>query len=112
MQHIYRLGMNLSVFLAAFFAIALFSGMIFSTPASAQRFMRDDRPRQEARDQAMPFSAIKRKVEAEMGDEASYVGVAPSPRDGVVRMQFLRRDGRVIWVDVDERTGNVIARTR
>jgi len=59
----------------------------------------------------MPFSIIKRRVEAEMGG-ATYVGVAPSPREGIYRMQFLRKDGKVVWVDVDGKTGNIIARTR
>ena len=59
----------------------------------------------------MPFSIIKRRVESEMGD-ATYVGVAPSPREGIYRMQFLRKDGKVLWVDVDGKTGNIIGRTR
>jgi hypothetical protein len=60
----------------------------------------------------MPFSILKRRVEQEMGDEASYVGTAPPPRTGVYRMQFLRPDGQVIWVDVDGKSGEIIARTR
>ena len=59
----------------------------------------------------MPFSMIKRKVEQEMGD-ATYVGTAPPPREGVYRMQFLRKDGRVIWVDVDAHSGNIIGKTK
>ena len=84
-------------------------------PASAQRFSRDEdqhNARQAMLDgQVMPFSVIKRRVEREMG-EATYVGVAASPREGVYRMQFLREDGRVVWVDVDGKTGNIIARTK
>jgi hypothetical protein len=60
----------------------------------------------------MPFSIIKRRTESAMESEASYVGVAPSPRDGIYRMQFLRKDGRVIWVDVDGKTGNIVGRTK
>ncbi len=60
----------------------------------------------------MPFSIIKRRTESAMENEATYVGVAPSPRDGIYRMQFLRKDGRVIWVDVDGKTGNIVGRTK
>lgn len=72
-----------------------------------------DRARQDMLDsKVMPFSIIKRRTESAMADEGTYVGVAQSPRDGVYRMQFLRKDGRVIWVDVDGKTGDIIARTR
>ena len=60
----------------------------------------------------MPFSIIKRRVEQAMAPDASYVGRGAPPREGVYRMQFLRKDGRVIWVDVDGKTGDIIARTR
>jgi uncharacterized membrane protein YkoI len=60
----------------------------------------------------MPFSIIKRRTESAMENEATYVGVAPSPRDGIYRMQFLRKDGRVIWVDVDGKTGDIVGRTK
>ena len=84
-------------------------------PVSAQRFSRDEDQQNARRSmldgQVMPFSVIKRRVEREMGD-ATYVGVAPPPREGIYRLQFLRQDGKVVWVDVDGKTGNIIARTR
>jgi len=85
-------------------------------PVTAQSFAQHRDDQRDARNQlldgdAMPFSIIKRKVEKEMGD-ASYVGVAPSPRKGVYRLQFLRKDGQVIWVDVDSKSGQIIARTK
>lgn len=58
----------------------------------------------------MPFSIIKRRTEQEMG-EATYIGVRP-PQNGVYRMQYLRPDGRVVWVDVDGKTGEIVGRTR
>lgn len=86
-----------------------------AVPASAQSFARGDEQREARRamldGEVMPFSIIKRRIEREMGD-ATYVGVAPPPRDGVYRMQFLRQDGKVVWVDVDGKTGNIIGRTR
>jgi len=84
-------------------------------PASAQRFQHDDDQKTARRDmldgRVMPFGIIKRRVEQDMGD-ATYVGTAPSPREGVYRMQFLRQDGKVIWVDVDGKSGNIIAKTK
>lgn len=84
-------------------------------PAPAQHFSHGEdqkSARQAMLDgQVMPFSIIKRKIEREMSD-ATYVGVAPSPREGIYRMQFMRRDGKVVWVDVDGKTGNIIARTK
>ena len=84
-------------------------------PASAQRFSPGEEQkaaRQQMLDgNVMPFSIIKRRVESEMNG-ATYVGVAPPPREGVYRLQFLQKDGKVLWVDVDGKTGNIIARTR
>jgi len=87
-----------------------------AVPASAQHFSHNNEDQKAARQamldgQVMPFSVIKRRVEREMGD-ATYVGVAASPREGIYRMQFLREDGKVVWVDVDGKTGNIIARTK
>ncbi|MCW2349733.1 hypothetical protein M2333_000387 [Sphingobium sp. B11D3B] len=86
-----------------------------SLPVSAQSFARGDDQRAARRamldGEVMPFSIIKRRVEREISD-AQYVGVAPSVREGVYRMQFLQQDGKVIWVDVDGKTGNIIGRTR
>ena len=60
--------------------------------------------------QVMPFSVIKRRIERDMGD-ATYIGVRP-PDKGIYRMQYLRPDGRVVWVDVDGKTGEIVGRTR
>ena len=96
----------------------LFGGLLVLTstaPASSQSFSRGDEQRAARRamldGDVMPFSIIKRRIEREMND-SDYVGVAPPPRDGVYRMQFMRQDGRVVWVDVDGKTGNIIGRTR
>jgi hypothetical protein len=84
-------------------------------PATAQGFSRGQEQKEARRamldGDVMPFSIIKRRVESEMGD-STYVGVAPPPREGIYRMQFLRKDGKVLWVDVDGKTGNIIGRTR
>ena len=71
----------------------------------------DDRPRDQDRafrDQrqgrSMPLPMIERKVIPHIGG-ADYLG--PEMRGGTLRMKFLDR-GKVIWVDVDPRTGRII----
>jgi hypothetical protein len=99
--------------LLALGGLALLAGP--GLPVAAQSFARGAEQNAARRamldGDVMPFSIIKRKIEREMR-EATYVGVAPPPREGVYRMQFLRADGRVVWVDVDGKTGNIIGRTR
>ncbi len=57
---------------------------------------------------AMPFSTIKRRVEGEMGD-ATYLGSEFHQNSNRYRLKYVR-DGRVVWVDVDGRTGEVMGR--
>ena len=105
--------MKLRSSLVAMSALLVLGGAL--QPVSAQRFSRGEEQkaaRQQMLDgNVMPFSIIKRRVESEMNG-ATYVGVAPPPREGVYRLQFLRGDGKVLWVDVDGKTRNIIARTR
>jgi hypothetical protein len=53
----------------------------------------------------MPFSLIKRRVENEMRD-ATYLGSEFHERSNRYRMKYMR-GGRVVWVDVDGRTGEI-----
>ncbi|MBO9575160.1 MAG: PepSY domain-containing protein [Sphingobium sp.] len=114
MRENYAVLMTRTRFLSLLSALALLSGT--GPELAAQSFARGDEQdsvRENMLDRkVMPFSIIKRRVEQAMAGEASYVGMAPPPRDGVYRLQFLRKDGRVIWVDVDGKTGDIIARTR
>ena len=92
-----------------------------ATPASARpahrpaneiaRLAWDDRPRDQDRafraqreGRSMPLPMIERRVIPHMGG-ADYLG--PEMRGGTLRMKFLDR-GKVIWVDVDPRTGRII----
>ena len=56
---------------------------------------------------SMPLPQIERKVIPHMGG-ADYLG--PEMRGSNVRMKFLDR-GKVIWVDVDPRTGRIIGKS-
>ena len=71
----------------------------------------DDRPRDQDRafraqreGRSMPLPLLERRVIPRMGG-ADYLG--PEMRGGTLRMKFLDR-GKVIWVDVDPRTGRIL----
>ena len=74
----------------------------------------DDRPRDQDRafraqreGRSMPLPMIERRVIPRMGG-ADYLG--PEMRGSNVRMKFLDR-GKVIWVDVDPRTGRILGKS-
>ena len=86
-----------------------------SRPAGeGARLAWNDRPRdqdrayiQKQRGNSMPLPQIERRVIPRMGG-ADYLG--PEMRGGNVRMKFLDR-GKVIWVDVDPRTGRIVGKS-
>ena len=55
--------------------------------------------------EVMPFAIIKRRVEAAMGD-ATYLGSEFNPSSNRYRLKYVK-DGKVVWVDVDGRTGDI-----
>lgn len=69
---------------------------------AARRAMLDGR--------VMPFAMIKRRMEREMGD-ATYLGSEFNEASNRYRLKYVR-EGRVMWVDVDGRTGEVTGRAR
>lgn len=60
--------------------------------------------------QVMPFAIIKRRVESEMG-HATYLGSEFNSNSNRYRLKYVQ-DGKVVWVDVDGRTGNIIGWAR
>ena len=56
-----------------------------------------------------PWREIERRVVPTMPG-AQYIGVDFDPGSAVYTLKFLR-DGHVIWVDVDGRSGQIIGRT-
>lgn len=55
--------------------------------------------------QTMPFSLIKRRVDAAMGG-ATYLGAEFNPASNRYRLKYVK-DGKVVWVDADGRTGDI-----
>ncbi|TPG21152.1 hypothetical protein EAH79_15925 [Sphingomonas koreensis] len=57
----------------------------------------------------MPVPEIERRVTPAMRG-AQYLGFDFDPEGGIYTLKFLR-NGTVIWVDVDGRSGRIIGRT-
>lgn len=57
----------------------------------------------------LPLPEIERRVVPTMRN-AQYIGFDLEMPSGIYTLKFLR-DGAVIWVDVDGRTGQVLGRT-
>ena len=89
-------------------AVALATGLT-SAPALADPPRDTDRAFENKRDgRAMPLPQLERRVMPFMGG-ADYLG--PEINGGTYRLKFVQ-DGKVIWVDVDARTGRIIRKSR
>jgi hypothetical protein len=64
-------------------------------------------PRQNV--QVLPIREIERRV-IPMMQGAQYLGFDFDPQTSIYTLKFLR-NGSVIWVDVDGRTGRIVRRT-
>lgn len=78
--------------------------------ADHRRFEQDAARRAMLEGDVMPFSIIKRRVGREM-EGANYLGSEFDDRRGEYRLKYMR-DGRVLWVDVDGRSGDIVRRSR
>jgi len=79
--------------------------------ADAAAFQRDDQQRAwEARQEGrvLPYSEIRRRVLQQMPD-AQLLGPEFDPDTGIYTLKFLR-NGSVIWLRVDGRSGQIIER--
>jgi hypothetical protein len=94
------------------FVAASLAGLLVAPDATAQqRRLRDQdevlRARQSG--QVMPLNQIESRIVPGMSG-ADYLGPEFDASSGVYRLKFMR-GGRVIWVDVDGRTGQVLGRS-
>lgn len=93
-------------------AIALMAAMLLPASHAAAQRRHDDqqRARQARRDgRIMPVPEIERRVVPTMKG-AQYLGFDFDPDGAIYTLKFLR-NGTVIWIDVDGRSGRVIGRT-
>lgn len=93
-------------------SLAVMTGLVgFGAVAMPDAIARGQKEEQDAARRAMlegrvmPFSVIKRRMEREMGD-ATYLGSEFNRQSNRYRLKYVR-DGRVVWVDVDGRTGDI-----
>lgn len=100
------------------FAVKLVTLVAAALAVAVSAAPADARPRDREQDAAfeatrdgriMPLRAIESRVLPHM-QGARYLGPEFDPGSGRYRLKFMR-DGRVIWVDVDGRSGRVIGRT-
>jgi hypothetical protein len=91
------------------FAAAIVAAGLFAAPALAEPERETDRAFEATRDgRSMPLPQLERRILPFMGG-ADYLG--PELIGRTYRLKFML-DGRVIWVDVDARTGRIIRRSR
>ncbi|HET9812922.1 MAG TPA: hypothetical protein VFP57_04600 [Sphingomicrobium sp.] len=89
---------------------AVLAAGLTSAPALADKPREADRAFKTKREgRSMPLPQLERRVMPFM-DGADYLGPEMNGQ-GTVRMKFIR-NGRVIWVDVDPRTGRIIQRSK
>ena len=94
---------------------ALLSLTLISTPIAAtaepcgQRGDQDRAFKAMREGRIMPLPEIERRVIPTMGG-ARYLGPELDPETGIYTLKFLR-NGTVIWVKVDGRSGQIIGRT-
>ena len=91
-------------------AAGLIAGPIASAPAVAQRSEQGEARREMSAGNIMKLRDIERQILPSMKG-AEYLGPAYDPTAMAYRLKFIR-DGRVIFVDVDARTGRVLRRSR
>ncbi|WP_375380360.1 hypothetical protein [uncultured Sphingomonas sp.] len=101
--------------------MAMFPALLLALGAPVQPAAQPaDQPGDQHRDQdqawqarrqghILPLKEIERRVVPTMAG-AQYIGVDFDPASAVYTLKFLR-NGAVIWVDVDGRSGQIVGRT-
>jgi hypothetical protein len=84
--------------------------MIPAADAGGRRDEQDAARRAMLDGHVMPFSMIKRRVDAAVGG-ATYVGSEFNPSSNRYRLKYVK-NGKVMWVDADGRTGDIIGMAR
>ena len=92
-------------------AILLIAVAAPAAPALAQPGGEQQQVRKEARaGNVLPLRQLEQKVLPGMGG-AQYLGPEYDPTVMVYRLKFIR-DGRVIFVDIDARSGDILRQSR
>jgi hypothetical protein len=83
--------------------------LVGSVAAHAQDSNQEAASQRRLQGNLLPVREIERRVVPRMPG-AQYLGFDYEPSTGVYTLKFLR-NGSVIWVDADGRTGNILRRT-
>ena len=78
-----------------------------ATPATAQQSTSEDQRRAFAMKEsgnAMPLPVLKKRIERKM---QGAVYLSSEMRGDIYRLKYMR-NGQVIWIDVDARTGRIL----
>lgn len=112
MPFTYAMPMNMkwNSLTAAITAALALAVAIPAADAGNRRDEQDAARRAMLEGQVMPFAMIKRRVDAAV-DGASYVGSEFNPSSNRYRLKYVK-DGKVVWVDADGRTGDIIGMAR
>lgn len=90
-------------------AALLLAGVAVPVSAIAQDRSQSSASRRQAAGQILPAREIERRVvPQERGSQ--YLGFDFDPETNIYTLKFLR-NGSVIWVDVDGRTGRIVRRS-
>ena len=96
------------VFCACLAALSL-AGSVDARASVAQDSGQEAASQRRLQGDLLPVREIERRVVPRMPG-AQYLGFDYEPSTGVYTLKFLR-NGSVIWVDADGRTGNILRRT-
>jgi hypothetical protein len=103
MQHTMRMPARL------LFAAGLIASAWAASPALAGHRDQDDAYENARTGRIRPLPEIEQRVSRDMGG-ASYLGPEYDAGSDRYRLKYMRQ-GSVIWVDVDGRTGRVVGHT-
>jgi hypothetical protein len=101
----FTMSMPGKLLIGGFLASLSLTVLMPQADALGRRDEQDEARRAMLDGQVMPFSILKRRVEAAMGD-ATYLGSEFIPSTNRYRLKYVK-DGKVVWVDVDGRTGDI-----
>lgn len=90
-------------------AVALAGAAVVHPPATAQDYGQGTASERRQKGLNLPVREIERRVIPRMPG-AQYLGFDYDPATDIYTLKFLR-NGSVIWVDVDGRTGQILRRT-
>ena len=97
--------------LASLLALGLIAGPVVATPVRAQERSDQGEARKEMRaGNILRARDIENRVLPRMGD-AEYLGFDYDSTAMAYRLKFIR-EGRVLFVDVDARTGRILRQSR